>query len=402
MAGDITARKLIVGVGLSTRDLDRQAAQVQRSFQKLGKQLERSGAALSKSFTLPLAGIGAAAIAAAKTFDDGFAQIRRGTGATGQQLESLKKTFQSLNLQVANSTRDVSIAVADLNTRLGLQGKELEAVAKQSLNLARITGSDVGQTIATVTRVFGDLSIKIDDVAAAQDYLFKVSQTTGISIDNLGRLVVQYGEPLRQFGFTFEEAAALMGKFEKEGVNSALVFAGLKQSIARFADAGIPLKQGFEAVSAAIKNALTETEAINIAMKVFGRDGASDLAGAIRAGRFEIDGLVRNLSTSQETINKASEESKTFTERLFELGKAIQAAFEPLGSQIVKDIGPIIQSITEVVRTLAEAFINLSEPTRQFIIVAGGIAAIAGPITIALGTIVAGLAAILSLSPRWS
>ncbi|GAG86548.1 unnamed protein product, partial [marine sediment metagenome] len=80
---------------------------------------------------------------------------------------------------------EVSTAIAELNTRLGLSGKPLQAMAKQMLNLARITETDINAVIRTSTRLFGDWDVAVEDQAQTLDYLFKVSQSTGVGIDKL-------------------------------------------------------------------------------------------------------------------------------------------------------------------------------------------------------------------------
>jgi phage-related minor tail protein len=74
--------------------------------------------------------------------------------------------------------------------------------------------------IAGSSRLFGDWSIAAEDTAGTMDYLFRVSQSTGIGVNDLSAKLVQFGAPLRQLGFDLETSAAMLGKFEKEGVNT--------------------------------------------------------------------------------------------------------------------------------------------------------------------------------------
>src|SRR4030095_14733147 len=98
---------------------------------------------------------------------------------------------------------------------------------------------------------------------------FKTTQQTGIGFRQLTDLVVQFGAPMRALGFTFAQTAALLGKFEKEGVNLETVMAGLRFALGEFAKAGKDPAQAFKEVSEQIKNAKTESEATAIAVHKF-------------------------------------------------------------------------------------------------------------------------------------
>jgi phage-related minor tail protein len=137
------------------------------------------------------------------TFDTMSDTIRTGTGATGKALDALNASAKNVGKTTTASFEDIGTAVADVNTRLGLTGKPLEKMSTQFLELSRITGTDVAANIENVSRVFGDWGVEADKQSESLDYLFKVSQSTGIGIDSLSQKVVQFGAPMRQFGFSF-------------------------------------------------------------------------------------------------------------------------------------------------------------------------------------------------------
>jgi len=87
--------------------------------------------------------------------------------------------------------------------------------------------------------------------------LFSVAQSTGIEFASLSNQLVNYGAPLRQIGFDFEQSALLIGKFEKEGVNAELVLGSLRQALGKMAREGEPAIETFQRTTEAIKNAGT-------------------------------------------------------------------------------------------------------------------------------------------------
>ena len=97
--------------------------------------------------TLIAAALGAAAVGVGKAlydigaeFDGMSDTIRAGTGATGEALESLENSAKKVATTVPTSFEDAGQTVADLNTRLGLTGDELETVASQVIAAGDLFG----------------------------------------------------------------------------------------------------------------------------------------------------------------------------------------------------------------------------------------------------------------------
>jgi len=305
------------------------------------------------------AGFGVAGIAALKfgdQVDDAYDSIRIGTGATGEALAGLEGDFRAVAGSVTDDIGTVGQVIADLNTRTGQTGEGLQDLSKRILDLSRITGTDATANVATLTRVFGDWSIATEDQGETLDALFRASQATGIGIDQLGGSIVQFGAPLRQLGFSFEQSAGLLGKFEKEGVNSELVMGSLRIALGKMARessevdartialeasqkaykkavkesgegsdeaaaalakvqvaqeeldksiAAADVPQYLQEQVQAIKDAGTAGEANALALELFGARAGPDMAAAIREGRFELGDLFDTIESGSETIDKA-------------------------------------------------------------------------------------------------
>jgi TP901 family phage tail tape measure protein len=394
-----TVRSVVVRVGADVSELQRNMKQAQKTLSNSGKELAKIGTNLTKSITAPLLGIGATLIKTGDSFEKAYNKIRIGTGATGKQLELLKKDFLEVFKIVPDSMESVSTAIADLNTRLGLSGVELQKLSEQMINLSKISGEDLAGTISTTTRVFGDWGISTQNLGTSLDFLFKSSQATGISVGKLGTQLVAYGAPLRQLGFDFETASVLMSKFEKEGVNTELVLGSLRIALGKMAKAGISdTKLALEQITNSIKNAGSVGEANAIALEHFGSRAGADMASAIREGRFEINQLIKDLKTSDESINNTAESTRTFGDNMKRITNVLAVAFEPLSGEllkIIKDLQPEFEKITSQISVLAEKFIKLNPNTKKSILLFAAISAIIPPIIIGIGAMVTAVGSIL-------
>jgi TP901 family phage tail tape measure protein len=284
---------------------------------------------------------------AGQTLDAAYDKIQSQTGATGAELEALKADFDDVFTSVPASADDAASAISGLNQRLGLTGPVLQDTAERLLEMTRLTGGDLSANIEQFTRFIGDAGISSEDAASALDTLFVASQQTGTGVDRLMQLAVQFGAPMRQFGFSWEESIAMLGKWEKEGVNTELVMGSLRIAAGKFADANVPLRQGLEDTFEKIKNAKDGSEALSIAMDVFGARAGPDMAAAIRENRFELGDLVGTLQNADGAIMDTAESTMDWGERWTLFKNRITDALGPSGMGLMESVNAVLGTLED-------------------------------------------------------
>lgn len=333
------------------RNVDRTIGDSMKSAQASMKSVLGSGLyRMSAGAGVAMGAISAGLFKLGKDFDQAFDTIRIGTGASGKALDGLKDDFRAVFKSVPADAATVGTVIADLNTRMGVTGQTLQGLARQTINMGKITGTDAAGSVAFLTRVMGDWSVASGDAEKTMDMLFRTSQATGPSMQRIGELVVAYGAPLRQFGLNFEEAAALIGKFEKEGVNVELVLGGIKKGLASLDGDGDKLK----AVIQQIKDAKTEADGFALAKDTFGVKAALDMSKAIREGRFEIEDLVKTIRTGRDTINGLAFETADAAEKFKIIQNRAAAAFEPLANNVFDALGKTLDKLLPVLEPVLD------------------------------------------------
>lgn len=360
---------------------------------------EKASAGIAGAFTL----ISGAALKASADVSSAMNQIRVATGATGPQLDALNASFEKIGSSVPNSLGDVGKALAMLSQRTGLTGDALKSLTIQELNLQTITGGNLDDQIRVTTRLFGDWGIATDKQAGTLDSLFRASQKTGITVGDLSRQLTYYGAPLRELGIGFDQAAALVGKFENEGVNAKLVLGALRVELTRSSKGGVTdLAKGFEQVATAIKNAKTTAEANKIAGAAFGALRGPDMAAAIREGRLEVDALMKSIAGSHDTINKAAKDTLTFSKGFAMLRNDVELALAPLGKGLgnsLAEFGNNLKPLLGLVKSLGSAFAALPGPVQVGTAAFAALTPLLGPeLAAAIGL---GVAAIDTLLGAW-
>ena len=284
-------------------------------------------------------GLTAAAIHFGDQIEDAYNGIRIGTGATGEALAGLEDDFKAVVKNVPTSFGDASTAIADLNTRLGLTGRPLERMASQFLKLSKITKTDVGENIRLGTRLFGDWSISSDKQAGALDKVFRAAQQSGIGISDLMQTVVEFGAPLRNMGFGFDDSISMLAKWEKEGVNTSTVLTGMKFGLKQFAKAGEDPKKALAEIIPKIHDMKDAQAAMNLGMKTFGLRAGPDMVAAIREGRFQYSDLEKTIRGGSDTIGKAERDTRTWHDSLTLLKNNALVALEPVLTTVVGKLG---------------------------------------------------------------
>lgn len=346
-----SSARLIVSVGADLKEFLDGSDKLEGKLAGFGKAAAIGATAIAGA----VAGIGAGLFKLGTDFDSAFDSIRIGTGKTGEELEDLKTDFRDTLANVPDDMDKVSKAITELHQRTGASGKALGGMAKQLLNLSRITDTDLSENIEQSTRVFGDWGIALEDGGTALDKIFRASQATGAGVNQLMGKIVQFGAPLRAMNFSFEDSLALLGKWEKEGVNTELVLGSLRIAMGKFAKDNIPMRQGLDDTIKKIQELGPGAKSTALAMEIFGARAGPDMAAAILEGRLSIGDLVKDIEGSEETISGVADETKDASEKMQEAWNKVTLAVEPLAvkvfefvGQLATDLGPAIDEITRI------------------------------------------------------
>lgn len=370
----------------------RQAARTASQLEKTGKAFHDTGEQLTKNVSVPLAGLATTLIKTSTDFEEAEDKIRADTGKTGAALESMMNDLKTVYSAVPSSLDDTTTAIAGLNQRLGLTGMPLQAVSTQILNLVRITGTDLSTEIASSARMFQDAGIKQKDYASALDYVYRVTQKTGVGMDTLQQQMVLYGAPLREMGFNWQQSAAMLGQFEQAGVNTELVMGSMRIALGKMAKGGItdPTKALSTMVSE-IKNAGTVGKANALALQMFGQRAGPDMAAAIREGHLNLNALLASVKNSPDTINKAAQATMTPMQRLTVIWHQMQVSLSPVGNSLVsmlEKFQPQIQAVANKVKQLADDFNKLSPAQQSIVVKLLALAAVTGPVLMRMGGLI--------------
>lgn len=346
------------------------------------------------------AGIGAALYKVGETFDEVTDTIRTGTGATGEVLDGLVEVAKRVGSTTPAEFSKIAPVVADLNTRLGLTGEDLETVAKQVLEAGRLLGQDVD--ISKTTAAFSAFGLEAKQIPGAMDDLFRVSQATGLGFNDLAQKTAQAAPTMKALGFGFQDTAAMIGAFDKAGLNSSQIMTSMTKGLTTLAKSGEEPKEAFKRVTGEIGSYIqsgNEAAALNLASKLFGTRGATQFVEALKQGKIGADDMMKSIGATDDTILGVAGETSDFAEKWQIVQNNAQLALEPLGSAVFSTLADVLSAMAPTLQDIGNW---LKENTWAF----GALgAAIAGILIPAFVTWVAGIwastAALLASPITW-
>ena len=166
LSGTIRAGAAYVEVTAQTSKLQRGLATAQAQLQNFGRSctaIGRDMLMLSGAFAVPMA----MAVKGFADFDDQMRLVRAVTKSTKAEFESLTQVAAQLGRETSFTAKQVADGMVSLG-RMGFSPKEIEQAIQPTLDLARATGTDLGEAAniaANSMRIFGIEASRMSDVA---------------------------------------------------------------------------------------------------------------------------------------------------------------------------------------------------------------------------------------------
>ena len=298
-------------------------------------------------------GIGKALLDIGSSFDEMRDTIVIGTGASGEALEELVGIAQDVATTVPVSFGQAGDYIQDLNTRLGLTGDDLRDVATQLGALDSMIG---GVNVETLSGAFAAWGIAAEDMSGEMDYLFSVSQNTGISFDALTGIMEKNAPAMQALGFSFEDAANMAGLLDKAGMDASGTMSKMNKALVELAGEGGDAAQAFDDVLTEMQGYLDagdQAAALDLASKLFGTKGAAQFVGAVQSGAMSLDDLRDAALGAGDGIMGTYDATASWAESFEVLKNKAAVAIEPLATFAFDALGAGIDMVTQAFDAMA-------------------------------------------------
>lgn len=314
-----------------------------------------------------IAGITACVVALEKLgekMQEMTANIAKGTGAIGDELTKLKDTANDALINgVGRDASELGIMIADLNTRFGYTGEELEKMTDEFDKFSKVTGSDVKSSINSIADVIAKWNVGVENTSAVMNQFARASQLSGASVDELMSSVKSSQSVFSQFGMSLTDSIAFTANLKKNGVDASNAMIGMRTALAKFSAQGKNASKGFEEVSNQIRESKNETEALSIAIEIFGTRSGPEMLRVLRNSSEEFDNLKKSLMTSGTAIKDTEEASRTVSDAIKDLKATFMGTFGGFGEGIanlfrdlIDTVSTLFRQLSPIIRPIADIF----------------------------------------------
>ncbi|MBQ3988308.1 MAG: phage tail tape measure protein, partial [Ruminococcus sp.] len=366
------------------------AQKLSEGFDKVGDGLEKAGSVLNKG-SAAAAAVLAGSVAAFKDLDDGYDVIVKKTGAANEKFDSLKKTADEL---FSGSTFDMTAignAIGEVNTRFGFTEDKLRSVTEQYLQFAKINDADVSDSVSKTARIMQAWNLSAENLPDLLGMITAKGQETGAAVGSLMDKVLDNNATFKEMGLSLEESIALMAQFEKNGVNDSTALTAMKAAVKNAAKEGKSLSEWLTQTVDDIKNASSETEALQKATELFGTKGAAEMANAIREGRINFDKLSGSMTEYKDTVKNTYTATLDPLEESKQVLNNLKLAGADLAATALKEGQPLIDDVIKGIKGITDWFKKLDPEQQKVLTKAIEITAVVGPGVTILGKLTKGV-----------
>lgn len=389
------------GLETAINSLQGYGSRLQVSMDSVGKKLTSAGKNLTTKVTLPIVGIGTAAIKASIDFESAMDKVASLSGAQGEQFDSLRDKAIEMGAKTMYSATESAealqyMALAGWNTKEMLVG--LEPVLK----LAGAAGMDLGTASNIVTNGLIAMGLSANDAAHFADVMAVTMSKSSTDVNQLGE-AFKYVAPLAgSMGYSIEDLSLALGIMANAGIQASQGGTSLRRILLNLSDPTDEVAVAMEKLGISMFNpdgsakslydlmvelrgamkGLTDEEKAQYAATIAGSTGLSGLLAIVDASDEKFNGLANAINTSD---NAALNMYDTMTNNLKGSLDELMSALEALGISLGEILTPIITNVVRTLQGWVEKLDDLDETQKQQIIQIALVVAAIGPLILIVG-----------------
>ena len=377
-----------------TKKFSSELLQTAKKLDEIGTKSTEIGTSLSKNVTAPIVAVGTASVVAFNDLDQSLDIVVKKTGASGEALEEMEQIVKDIGSTVPASFDDIASAVGEVNTRFGLQGDELEDLSEQFVKFAKLNDTDVSTAIDQTQKALTAFGLSADNANHVLDVMNAVGQATGVSVDQLSSGLIQNATAFQEMGLSIDQSIALMGQMEMSGADISTVMGGLRKALKNATADGKDMNTALAELQDAILNGSDGVDGLTKSYELFGRNG-DQVYNAIKNGSISFQDLADMAVNADGSVSETFENTKDGAEQ-FELAmQNVKLAGAELGEEIMKTLGPILEDLVGLIKSVTDWFSGLTDGQKQTILAIAGVVAAIGPALVAFGKVATGISSIM-------
>lgn len=401
---DLDTSKFKTGLKSALSDLKTFQSQSATSKDKLAafsSAATSAGRSLTKGLTLPLVGVGTAAVAVTAKFDAGMSKVQAVSGATGKELDKLRDKAKEMGAKTKFSATQSAeafnyMAMAGWKTEDMLNG--IEGV----MNLAAASGEDLATTSDIVTDALTAFGLSAQDSAHFADVLAANASNANTNVGMLGESFKYIAPVAGALGYSVEDVNLALGLMANSGIKASQAGTALRSALTRMAKPTGDVKAAMEKYGVSLTDAqgnmlpfrdvleqlrtsfssLSKAEQAEAATTLFGKNAMSGMLAIVNSSEKDWNKLANAIDNADGTAERMAE---TMMDNLPGAITLAKSALEGLGIRIGEVMTPTITKIVKVFTSFVSWLSQASDRTVKFAVGMGVVLASIGPVLLITG-----------------
>lgn len=397
----------------SMKTFQDESSTVGDKFAAMGSAMTSVGSSLTKSVTLPLVGIGTAAVKMTSDFDSSMAKVEAISGATGDELDALREKAKEMGAQ----TKFTASESADAFTYMAMAGWKTEDMLngiEGIMNLAAASGEDLALTSDIVTDALTAFGLQAQDSAHFADVLAAASNSANTNVSMLGESFKYVAPVAGSLGYSVEDTSVALGLMANSGIKASQAGTALRTLLTNMVnptdnmdwamrrlnvsltdnegnmkslnEVMVDLRKGF--------SQLSQAEQAEVAANLAGKEGMSGLLAIVNASETDFNKLTKAINAADGTAQDMADTMlDNLGGQLTILGSALEGLAISFGEMLVPTLTEGVRHLTEFVDSLNA----MDDDTKQAILTFGMIVAAIGPMLLIFGKLASSISAIIGL-----
>lgn len=386
------------------RKMSSEAKATGKSIKSAGDTIANAGSAMTKSVTVPIAGVGIAAVKTAADYESAMSNVQAITGATGDDFKKLTQLGKDLGASTAWSAQECAEAM-QYTGMAGWTAKENIDGLKGILDLASASGTDLARTSDIMTDAISAFGYKASDSAKFADVMTKACTSANVSVDTLGESYKYCGAICGTMGYSIDEITTSLAVMGNMGIKSSQAGTTLKNAISNMAAPTKNMKAAMDDLGISIVNqdgsmkswgdviknlqgsfkGLTQDQQAAYAKQLFGKESMAGMLAIINTSTSDYNALADSIKNSGGAANDAAQtQLNNLNGQLTLLKSALEGAAITIGDKLL----PYIKNAVGWVQKATDWFNGLSDAQVSMIMKFAGIAAAIGPALLIFGKLV--------------
>ena len=362
-----------------------------KGMSNVGKKMSNVGMALTKTVTLPLLGVGVAAVKTTVTFDKQMSRVAAVTGYTGKEFNILRKLAEEMGRKTTKSATEAAQAME----YMGLAGWDLGEIQEGLEPILRASEAgmmDLGTTSDLVTDSMASLNLKTKDLGRYLDIAASAQNNSNMSMQQFLEAMVTAGGLFDTFNVPLEEAGALLGILANRGVKGAeagqALISIMNNMTSGFGRAGKAMEElgveiydangDFRGMTVILQDinkkfkGLTQEQKNTYMQMIGGKTRFNDFKKLLQGTSLELGELEDKLYDSNGALSKMAEIMQDNTAGA---ANRLKSILEGIGIQIGDRLTPLIDWLAKKLQIASEWFYNLSDKSKNTVLIFAAIAA---------------------------